>query len=186
MTATIKGMFFNDVLKYAVEKGGPEIKKEISLKLGKPLRYIDFFNYPVQELVLIHEEIVKKIFPEKTTKDGMFELGRESFKTFAKSRIGKAILPYLKKDFKGMSNRIPAWYKQMSNYGTVEVVDLGEKSYKLVYKDNRGYPEIDHGMLQQALDSTGHKGTVTMNVDRREKAGPGDIIIDFELIVEWE
>ncbi len=186
MPETIKGMFFNDVLKFIDEQGGPELREEISQKLGKPLKYVAFYNYPIQELVLIREEAIKKIYPHKTMAEGMYELGKVAYQTFARSLVGRVVFPYMKKDFKGMSARIPVWYKYMTNFGTIKVVDAGEKSFKIVYRDYRGYPEIDQGLIQQALDELGYKGTATLHITKMDRVGPGDITTDFELTVRWE
>ncbi len=186
MAGAIKGIFFNSILDLIDEKKETELKEEISEKLGKPLKYNGFFNYPVQELNIILEETVKKLYPNKTIEEGIYELGGLTFNTFVKSALGKAVLPYVKKDFKGMSNRIPSWYKQMSDYGSVSVVDLGEKSFKLVFKDFKTYPEYSHGIFQYALKEIGLKGKATLKIQKMKKLGPGDLLTDFECIIELD
>ena len=150
---TVKGLFFNSLLHFIEEEGGVELKTEISKELGKELKYIDFFDYPVQEYIIMQEEIVKKIFPEKTMEEGMYEMGRVDFKTFAESVFGKVVLPRLKNNLKKVSARIPSWYMRINKFGEVSVVDLGEKKFKLIFKDYKNYPQIQHGILRQAMET---------------------------------
>ena len=65
MAETTKGMFFNNTLNFIVKKKGPELKAKISKEIGKPLNYISFRDYPIQEYVALQEEAIKEIYPGK-------------------------------------------------------------------------------------------------------------------------
>ena len=75
---------------------------------------------------------------------------------------------------------------RINKFGNVTVEDLGEKKFKLVFRDYKNYPQIQYGLLEEAMETLGYKGKVTMHVGKMKKLGPGDIIADFEFIIEWE
>ncbi len=75
----------------------------------------------------------------------------------------------------------------VAKFGDVEVVDLGEKSFKLVYRDFKEYPEFHYGAFDYGLrNELNFDCKVTLNVERFENDGKGDVLADFEIIFEWE
>ncbi|MFH1459616.1 MAG: DUF2378 family protein [Candidatus Omnitrophota bacterium] len=187
MQETTKGMYFNDVIKFITEKSGEQTKNQIAKELGKPLEYIGFKDYSIQELVLIQQLCIKYIFPEKTREQGMFELGKIAFYTFAKSLLGKVTLPFLKNNPAETFKKIPSWYMQINKFGSVEFEEIAEKKNKIIFKNYKNYPHYHHGLITQGMEVLGLIGTVSLTVHRFEELeNKGDIVADFECFLEWK
>ncbi|MFH1459564.1 MAG: DUF2378 family protein [Candidatus Omnitrophota bacterium] len=186
MPETAKGILFNVNLKFIKNKNKPELLEKISKKLGKPLKYIDFFDYPAQELLVIVEEIAKNIFPHKKTDEVYYLLAQENFATLAQTPILKAMLPRAKKNPRIIAPKIPFLYKQIYRFGEISVVDLEEKSCRIVFKNYVSLPQLQQGFLQKVSDVLGFNHKVGLNIHKFINNGNGDIKADFDLTLRWD
>ncbi|MFH1459560.1 MAG: DUF2378 family protein [Candidatus Omnitrophota bacterium] len=181
MPDTSKGMLFNMILKFIQQKGKPELIHKISAQLDKPLKYIDFFDYPVQELMLITEKAAKGVFPDKKIETALYTLARETFTILAQTPILKAMLPRAKRNPMSVAQKIPFLYRQINCFGNISVVDVKEKSCRIIFKNYKSFPHLQQGFLQQACDYLGFITEVSLDIIKFKNNGNGDILTDFDL-----
>ncbi|MFH1459562.1 MAG: DUF2378 family protein [Candidatus Omnitrophota bacterium] len=185
MPATTKGMFFNVAFKLITAKGHAELIEKISKKLGKPLKYIDFFDYPIEEFMLIVEEAIKYIYPDKKFEEALYILSEESFDLIMQTPIIKAVLSGAKKNMQNIAKRIPFIYEQFNHFGKISIIDLKEKNCVIAFKNYKTYPELQQGFLQRTFDFLKLNHTVELNIHKFKNNGNGDITADFDISLKW-
>jgi len=186
MTATTKGMFFNDLIALVKKERGKAEAEAMCRELDLPTEFRALSAYPIEDEVRLQLAVIKRLYPDKDVKQGMYELGRTSFSTFASSLLGKVGLTLLANEPRKLAQRIPDYVKMVNNFGSIDVEELDDKQVRLVYQEMREYGEHHQGILQAGIEIMGFEGTVELKVQRLEEKSAHELETDFSLLLRWQ
>lgn len=159
-TPTIKGIFVRAHVDSIKKEKGNEGLALLEERYGKPLTFNNSDNVPLHDEVTLLECATEILDPSLPKEKVSYEAGRLHFKNFLTTPFARIILPFFKNQFKVMmlqSHNIAGHIFQGVSF-TAE--DLGEKSVKMIMKNN-DYP-IEHfqGFLQEWMHYSGLEGTI--------------------------
>lgn len=169
-SATVKGMFFESVLKGLDREG---------LERPTRKRYIAFKEYSLRELMetLLHSTTI--LHPTLAPKEGLRRLGRLVYPTLSDSTVGKVLFSIAGRDWKSALNLTGRAYKISLDPGEATVKEVTETSAIVSLRNIYNFPDsYQPGVFEGAMDSFSIQGTVT--------ARPLARACDVDLILEWE
>ncbi|MFH1459158.1 MAG: DUF2378 family protein [Candidatus Omnitrophota bacterium] len=179
-----KGIFANIILKYLRENHHEPVIEKVSKMLGKPLKYIDFFDYPIPEFMILIEEIAKEVFPHKTLEDACYELGRISINKVLDIPVAKVAIAYARKNIHGAVKNVPLYFSQFARMGEVAVSQPNQNSYEVRFKEWQGYPHYTYAMLVFSVKEIDPNMKLKLEVRDVKILGKGKVISDFSCILE--
>ncbi|MFH1459157.1 MAG: DUF2378 family protein [Candidatus Omnitrophota bacterium] len=184
MQALIKGMFLNILLNYLKKNSHDLVTEKVSKMLDKPLKYVDFFDYPIEEFILLIEEIIKQVFPDKTFEEACYELGRISVEGIIISPVAKVAIAYAKKNIQGAIKNTPFYFSQFAKMGKVSVNQKSDYIFNVVFKAWKIYPYYAYGLLVFVLKEIDAKLKLKLEVANVKILGLGKVESDFTCILE--
>jgi uncharacterized protein (TIGR02265 family) len=178
-TDTARGMFFNGALEVARALGGSEAADRCQQLLGEK-RYIDFFNYPVVDLLHLSLEAIRSSGPRAGGGAGVLRrMGAQAARDFLASAPGRTMLMLTDKNPRRVLNQLPASLRTVISYGERKVVwSVGDRTGLVLVQRDFMPPAYTKGLLQGVLEAVGAKG---VNVSGRPTG-----MLDSEYEVSWE
>jgi uncharacterized protein (TIGR02265 family) len=178
-TDTTRGIFFNGALEVARALGGSEAADRCQQLSGEK-RFIDFFNYPVLDLLRMSLEVVRVIGPRAGGGAGVLRrMGTQAAKDFLSSAPGKTMLLLTGGNPRRMLNQLPTSYRTAVSYGERRVVwSVSERTALFVVQRDFMPPAFTKGLLQGMLEAAGARG---VNVSGRPTG-----MLDSEYEISWE
>jgi uncharacterized protein (TIGR02265 family) len=178
-TDTVRGMFFNGALEVARALGGSEAADRCQHVLGEK-RIIDFFNYPVADLLQVSLEIIRQVGAHSGGHAGVLRrMGAQAAKDFMGSAPGRTMLMLTDKNPRRLLSQFPASYRTVVSFGERKVAWPGEGRTGVV-SSQRDFlpPAYMKGLLQGVLEAV--VGTQGVNVSGRPTG-----MLDSEYEVSW-
>jgi uncharacterized protein (TIGR02265 family) len=178
-TDTARGMFFNGALKVARALGGSEAADRCQHVLGEK-RFIDFFNYPVVELLQLSLEALRLIGPRAGGGAGVLRrMGAQAASDFLASAPGRTMLMLTDKNPRRLLSQLPSSFRTVVSFGDRRMVwSVAERSGLLLTQRDFMPPAYTKGLLQGVLEAVGAKG---IHVSGRPTG-----MLDSEYEVSWE
>lgn len=178
-TDTVRGMFFNGALEVARALGGSEAADRCQQLVGEK-RIIDFFNYPVTDLLQMSLEMIRLVGAHTGGHAGVLRrMGMQAAKDFLSSSPGRTMLMLTDKNPRRVLSQLPASFRTVVGFGERKVswpAD-GRTGLFLAQRDFMP-PAYTKGLLQGVLEAVGAKG---VNVSGRPTG-----MLDSEYEVSWE
>jgi len=178
-TDTARGMFFNGALEVARALGGSEAADRCQHVIGEK-RFIDFFNYPVVDLLHLSLEALRLLGPRAGGGAGVLRrMGAQAARDFLASAPGRTMLMLTDKNPRRLLNQLPASYRTVVSFGERRVVwSVDERTGLFLAQRDFMPPAYTKGLLQGVLEAVGAKG---VNVSGRPTG-----MLDSEYEVSWE
>ncbi len=176
---TVRGMFFNGVLEVARALGGNEAADRCR-EVTDEKRFIDFFNYPVFDLLGMSLAAVKHLGPRAGGGAGvMRRLGLQASRDFLASAPGKTMLLLTGNNPRRLLNQFPSSYRTAVSFGERRMIwSVGERTGRLVLQRDFMPPAYTKGLLQGLLEAVGARN---VNV-----SGCPTGLLDSEYEISWE
>lgn len=178
-TDTVRGMFFNGALEVARALGGSEAADRCQLVLGEK-RIIEFFNYPVADLLKVALEIIRLAGANTGGHAGVLRrMGSQAAKDFLASAPGRTMVMLTDKNPRRLISQLPASYRTVVSFGERKVVWPGVARGG-VFSAQRDFlpPAYMKGLLQGVLEAVGAQD---VNVSGRPTG-----MLDSEYEVSWQ
>ncbi|WP_224240672.1 DUF2378 family protein [Hyalangium gracile] len=178
-TDTARGMFFNGALEVARALGGSEAADRCQQLIGEK-RFIDFFNYPVQDLLRMSLEVVRTVGPRAGGGAGVLRrMGIQAAKDFLASPSGKTMLLLAGNNPRRLLNQLPTSYRTAVSFGERRVVwSVADRAGLFVAQRDFLPPAFTKGLLQGVLEGVGVR---SVNVSGRPTG-----MLDSEYEISWE
>lgn len=178
-TDTARGMFFNGALDVARALGGSEAADRCQQLSGEK-RFIDFFNYPVVDLLRMSLELIRLARPGSGGGAGVLRrMGTQAARDFLASAPGKTMLLLSGNNPRRLLNQLPTSYRTAVSFGERRMIwSVGERTGLFVAQRDFMPPTYTKGLLQGMLEATGAKN---VNVSGRPTG-----VLDSEYEVSWE
>jgi uncharacterized protein (TIGR02265 family) len=178
-TDTARGIFFNGALEVARALGGSETADRCQHVMGEK-RFIDFFNYPVVDLLHMSLEMIRLVGLRAGGPAGVLRrMGAQAARDFLASGPGKTMLLLTDKNPRRVISQFPASYRTVVSFGERRVAWSAQERTGL-FLSQRDFlpPAYIKGLLQGVLEGAGAKG---VNVSGRPTG-----MLDSEYDVSWE
>lgn len=130
--ATIKGMFFSDLVRETRKVDGREIGRR---------KYIGFKDYPIVEWVELLVETAQLCYPTLSVREGMRRLGRLGYTTFLESLPGKVMVATVGRDLNRMALLTSKIYAVTNNVGTAKLAESEEGRVVVELRNVWDFPE---------------------------------------------
>lgn len=158
---TIKGLFVNSHLKFLKKQKGQEAVLELQRRVGKPLKFGNLQNVPVEDEIKIIDCIVDILQGDMPAQKRAYEAGRLHFRNFLRTSVAKFIYAQSKVSPKLvflMAGKIAA---QIFKGLEFQSEGIGKQTVKITIKQNPYPLEHFQGFFQEWLSALGYLGTVT-------------------------
>jgi uncharacterized protein (TIGR02265 family) len=158
-TDTARGIFFNGALDVARALGGSEAADRCQQVIGAK-RFIDFFNYPVFDLLRMSQELIRLVGTRSGGSAGVLRrMGAQAARDFLASAPGKTMLLLTGGNPRRLLNQLPSSYRTAVSFGERRVVwSAREGTGLFVVERDFMPPAYTKGLLQGVLEQTGVKG----------------------------
>ena len=80
---------------------------------------------------------------------------------------------------------MPFFYRQVLSFANITIETLGENSRKIIYKDFKSHPQVEHGVLTQAAYLLKPDAQITFFEKLTTNDQQGNIVSQFECIIQW-
>lgn len=178
-TDTARGMFFNGALEVARALGGSEAADRCQSVLHEK-RFVDFLNYPVQDLLRLSLEMIRVVGAHTGGCAGVLRrLGTRNAKDFLASPSGKTMVMLAGHHPRRLLNQLPTSYHTAVSFGERRVVwSTRERAGLFVVRRDFMPPAYTKGWLQGMLEAVGAQGV--------RVSGRPTGTLDSEYEVSWE
>jgi uncharacterized protein (TIGR02265 family) len=178
-TDTVRGMFLNGALEVAQAIGGSEAVDRCR-EVSDEKRFIDFFNYPVFDLLQMTLVATKHLGVRAGGGAGVLrQLGAQASKDFLASPTGKTMLLLTGGNPRRMLNQLPSSYRTAVSFGERRMVwSVGERNGRLLVQRDFMPPAYTKGLMQGLLEAVGARN---VNVTGRPTG-----LLDSEYEIVWE
>ncbi|MDY7231396.1 DUF2378 family protein [Hyalangium rubrum] len=178
-TDTVRGMFFNGVLDVAQVLGGSEAVDRCR-EVSDEKRFIDFFNYPVFDLLRMTLAASNHLGLRAGGAAGVLRrLGTQGAKDFLASAPGKTMLLLTGNNPRRLLNQLPSSYRTAVSFGERRMIwSVGERNGRLVVQRDFMPPAYTKGFLQGMLEAVGARN---VSVSGRPTG-----LLDSEYELTWQ
>lgn len=169
-SATVKGMYIDSVLTIASRSGvQPAIER----------RYFTFKDYPLRDMMRLVLELVPRLYPHATPREGVRELGRAAFPTLSRTTIGKVLFSVAGPSFEQtLALARKAWEVSLRP-GTATLVRVAPGRATIEMRDVWNFTDCYQvGIFEGVLNVFGLRGRVWC-----EQLGR---LCDANIHLEWE
>ncbi len=150
-TATVKGMFWNDLQKVACSVGA----------VLSPARYASFHDYPLVDYMHAVAEVSGKAYPTLPTLQAIRNVGVRGFATLSDSLAGRVLFAIAGRDLPATLGLVSEAYKRCLSPGTARLASLETGSavieLRSIWNFTLGYQV---GVFEGAIGYFGHSGRV--------------------------
>jgi uncharacterized protein (TIGR02265 family) len=174
-----RGIFFNGALDVARALGGSEAADRCQYVLGEK-HFIDFFNYPVVDLLRMSLEMIRVVGAHTGGCAGVLRrLGMQNARDFLSSASGRTMLLLAGNNPRRLLNQLPTSYHTAVTFGERRVLWSSQDRQGLfVVKQDFMPPAYTKGLLQGMLEAVGARGV--------HVSGWPTGMLDSEYAVTWE
>jgi uncharacterized protein (TIGR02265 family) len=178
-TDTARGMFFNGALEVARALGGSEAADRCQHVVGEK-HFIDFFNYPVFDLLRMCLEVLRPVGSRAGGGAGVLRrMGTQGARDFLASASGKTMLLLAGNSPRRLLNQFPTSYHTAVSFGERRVVwSAQERTGLFIAQRDFLPPAYTKGLLQGMLEAVGAQGVHV----RGRPTG----MLDSEYEISWE
>ncbi|MFO0598397.1 MAG: TIGR02265 family protein [Myxococcaceae bacterium] len=177
---TCKGMFFNGVFR-AMERGGFEPPSETKRGKKVPLKFVDFFNYPITEFLPMAWRAAQLLGGGEdaaSLEAGLRSLGRQATDDFLSTAVGKTLLLLASSEPRRLMTSLASGYKTAVSYGTRALEwSTPTRCRFTMRRDFMPHP-YHEGVLLQVMTAVGAQGLQV----RGTRVG----LLDTDYEVSWE
>jgi len=167
-SAKVKGMFFHAVQDQARKRGLAPIGRA---------KYIAFQDYEVREHAHFLVDSAKAIYPEQPVRQGLRQLGRDAYRVFLDSMLGKVIFSVAARRFEAALALTSKAYKVVGNLSSATLEDEQPSSAVVHLRGVWNFPDCYHvGVFEEAAVDYGRKAEILVRVNSPE---------DVELKLTW-
>lgn len=171
---TCKGMFFAELQKAARPHRG-SLQEPITELIDR--RYVAFRDYPLTEHMRLTASLAPVLYPQEGIRQGLRELGRQAYPTFAGSIAGRVAAGFIGDDINRVLDISSRALQLSLSRGSVVTRSLGERRYRLEFEEIYGYLDSYYvGVVEGALLHHGMKPTVAVTLHSP---------IDGTFVVQW-
>jgi uncharacterized protein (TIGR02265 family) len=176
---TSRGMFFNGALEVARALGGSEAADRCQQLVGEK-RFVDFFNYPVMDLLRLSLELVRHVGPRAGGGAGVLRrMGAQAARNFLASAPGRTMVLLSGNNPRRLLSQLPTSYHTAVSYGERRMIwSVTERTGIFVAQRDFMPPAYTKGLLQGVLEATGVR---TVHVSGRPTG-----MLDSEYEISWE
>ncbi len=174
-----RGIFFNGALEVARALGGSEAADRCLQHLGES-RFIDYFNYPVQDLLRMSLEMIRLVGAGTGGCAGVLRrMGMQAARDFLASGPGKTMVMLTGNNPRRLLSQLPTSYHTAVTYGERRVI-WSTQDRLGIFMVQRDFmpPAYTKGLLQGMLEMAGARG---VHVSGRPTG-----MLDSEYEVSWE
>jgi uncharacterized protein (TIGR02265 family) len=178
-TDTVRGMFLNGVLEVALALGGSEAVDRCR-EVSDEKRFVDFFNYPVFELLQMSLAATKHLGVRAGGGAGVLRrMGTQAAKDFLASPTGKTMLLLTGGNPRRLLNQLPSSYRTAVSFGERRMMwSVGERNGRLIVQRDFMPPAYTKGLMQGLLEAVGARN---VSVSGRPTG-----LLDSEYEIVWE
>ena len=178
-TDTTRGMFFNGALEVARALGGSEAADRCQQVIGEKT-FIDFFNYPVLDLLRMSLEVVRLVGPRAGGGAGVLRrIGAQAAQDFLASPSGKTMLLLAGNNPRRVLSQMPTSFRTAVSFGERRMVwAVSERTGLFVTQRDFLPPAYTKGLLQGVLETAGARN---VNV-----SGWPTGMLDSEYQISWD
>jgi uncharacterized protein (TIGR02265 family) len=178
-TDTVRGMFLNGVLEVAQALGGSEAADRCR-EVSDEKRFIDFFNYPVFDLLQMSLAATKHLGVRAGGGASVLrQMGAQAAKDFLASPTGKTMMLLTGGNPRRLLSQLPSSYRTAVSFGERRMIwSVGERSGRLVVQRDFMPPAYTKGLMQGLLETVGARN---VNVSGRPTG-----LLDSEYEIVWE
>lgn len=154
-----RGIFFNGALEVARALGGSEAADRCQYVLGEK-RFLDFFNYPVADLLRMSLEMIRVVGAHAGGCAGVLRrLGTQNARDFLGSSPGKTMMLLAGNNPRRLLNQLPTSYDTAVTFGKRRVIWSTQDRVGL-FMVERDFvpPAYTKGWLQEMLEAAGAQG----------------------------
>jgi len=173
--ARCKGMFFRDVLA-AIRYGAP-LDRNLDDDLGPHAhaRYLPFKDYPLRSHMDLTSRAVKLLYPDRTLRQGMRQLGWLAYSAFVQSMVGRIVLGVLGSDLEQIFAAAPKSIELSMTRGRATAERVGERHFRYDFRDIYGYLDSYYvGVVEGPIRHHGFRPDVRLAL-----TSPSDGIMDI-------
>jgi len=169
--ALVKGMFFQSALVQA------KAKDKAGRAPGRD-KYVAFQDYTVREHVTVLVDCAKIVYPERPLRQGLRQLGRDAYRIFLDSMLGKVMFSVAARRFDAALSLTSKAYKVVGNLSSAEIENVQPTSAVVHLRGVWNLPDCYHvGVFEEALDDYHRHGEILVRENRPD---------DVELKLCWE
>lgn len=150
----IKGSVLENATQFLIERKGADIVHELEPELGAMV-YDTHAFYPVDQFLKLQDTIIKLISPNDS-EQGLKELGRYAFNSYAKSLIGGTMINHTK-NAQELLEQVQNQWNQVLNFGQRSLTEFNtaNRTAELEIKDDPRQPAYLAGVIEAGLQSIG-------------------------------
>jgi len=150
----VRGLYLVSRLKMIKEKLGDNGFANFQKEHNGSLNFLSLKDYPIEELVRIDQLAIKHIFGEASAKNH-FKYGQMVFDVIAKTAVLRTYFSLFQKNVIKIAREIPKILELLYPGLEAEVETLGNRSVRIVVKNEPWDINITHGLWDQALKKMG-------------------------------
>jgi uncharacterized protein (TIGR02265 family) len=156
--ATVKGLYFHDVVNIASPYG--------TVEKARP-RYLPFLDYPLREFMELLVAAAGIVYPREPIRNGLRRLGRHAYPTLGETLIGRALFGVAGEDFGLILSLASRAYSLSLSPGEVTLAERESGHAILTLREIWNFPDAYQvGVFEGALIATGLRGEVRSGCSR--------------------
>ena len=172
---TARGMFFNGLLEAVRVLGGEEARGKCHTVAGGK-KFVDFFNYPVSDLMKAIFTATDLLAPKLGGRDAVLrQLGRRATDDFLSSTVGKTMMALAGTDPHRLLAAFPNACRASLSYGERSVERLGDRQARLIARRDFLPLPYNEGILTAAVEQSRARVVVVQG----RRLGPLDVDYDI-------
>lgn len=166
-SATVKGMFWNDLFKVA---------EEVHVELPRG-RYSAFGDYPLVDYMRGVVAVAQATHPKSSLAEGIRRVGARGFDVLASSLVGKVLFALAGRDLQSTLGLVSEAYRRCLDPGDARVALVEPKRAVILLRSIWNFPTAYQvGVFEGAMRNFGHTGTVKVR-----SISP----CDADFLLEW-
>lgn len=165
--ATVRGLFFNDLLTQF-----PAVRSHIPRD-----RYLTFRNYPFSEWCQVLTTAASVCFPTVTPREGVRRIGRRAFPAFAESQAGRVLFALAGTEFLSTIRVSSKAFSLAQSHGSCEILSEEPGVAVLRIREAWDYPDAYYvGVYEGVMEVFGLIGDIEVYVHS---------MCDCDLRIRW-
>lgn len=167
-TATVKGMFFSDIVQDVHRRTGNAPARK---------RYVAFRDYPFREWIELLAEAAELAYPDARPLEGIRRLGQRAYPLFVSSRAGAVFAALAGRTIPGTLKQLPRALRVAQSLGSVEIREQSDRHALLELRELYDFPDTYYvGVIEGILAGFDTQGEVLVR----------DVTLcDADMLVRW-
>jgi uncharacterized protein (TIGR02265 family) len=134
--ATVKGLFFQDVIKFVQLAKRPMAAERLP-QLSR--RYVPFRDYPLREHMELTTQVARFLYADVPIREGLRRLGWLVFPGFAESLVGKVIFTIFGDNLDRVYELGPRSFPVSMSHGRAATERVGERHWRISFREIYGF-----------------------------------------------